>query len=213
MRHQKALKKLGRVGPHRRAMLRNMATSLFAHERILTTHGRAMALRSVADGLITLAKRGDLAARRQAARDVHDDNVLRKLFTDLAERYRHRAGGYTRVLKMGWRKGDNAQTALIELVDRPVVVAPTPAEKKTIEKRSAEKRAAEKKVAAPEPAAKTAHPSHAKKTVEKKAVAKKTAEKKPAAKTTTSKKMAEKKAAAVDKPTVKKPAAKAKKKS
>jgi len=117
MRHLRGIKRLGRTSPHRIAMLRNMATSLFRHERIQTTAVKAKVLRSYAEKLITLGKRGDLASRRLAARDVHDKEILRKLFGDLAERFRERAGGYTRVLHMGYRHGDAADMSLIELVD------------------------------------------------------------------------------------------------
>lgn len=117
MRHGKKIKKMGRTASHRRATLRNMATSLFQHERIETTTARAKALRPYAERLITLAKRGDLHARRQAARDIQDREVLGKLFDDLGPRFSERPGGYTRVLKLGARKGDAAEMALIELVE------------------------------------------------------------------------------------------------
>ena len=118
MRHQNGIKKLNRNGSHRRALLRNMAIALFRHERIETTGAKARALRPYAERLITLAKRGDLHARRLAARQVHDHEVLQKLFGEIAERCRTREGGYTRVLKLGVRRGDNGMKALIELVDR-----------------------------------------------------------------------------------------------
>lgn len=117
MRHGKKIKKMGRTASHRRATLRNMATSLFQHERIETTTAKAKALRPYAERLITLAKRGDLHARRQAARDIQDREVLGKLFDDLGPRFSERPGGYTRVLKLGARKGDAAEMALIELVE------------------------------------------------------------------------------------------------
>jgi len=117
MRHRKGISKLGRTGSHRRAMMRNMATALFQHGRIETTVAKAKALRPVAERLITLGKRGDLHARRLAARDIQDRDILKKLFGDIAGRFSERPGGYTRVLKTGNRKGDNAPTALIELVD------------------------------------------------------------------------------------------------
>ena len=123
MRHQNGVKKLGRTGSHRRAMLRNMAIALFEHERIETTGAKAKVLRPFAERLITLAKRGDLHARRLASRSVHDPVILKKLFGDLAERFRTREGGYTRILKLGVRKGDNSMTALIELVDGAAVAA------------------------------------------------------------------------------------------
>lgn len=117
MRHRKGISKLNRTGTHRRAMLRNMATALFQHERIETTAAKAKALRPYAERLITLGKRGDLHSRRLAARHIQDRDVLKKLFDDLAGRFSERNGGYTRVLKTGTRRGDNAPTALIELVD------------------------------------------------------------------------------------------------
>ena len=120
MRHRHQISKLGRTGTHRRALLSNMATSLFREERITTTHAKAMALRPYAERLITLGKRGDVNARRLAARQVHDKPVLAKLFDELAERYKEREGGYTRVLKMGHRTGDKAKMALIELVDAKI---------------------------------------------------------------------------------------------
>lgn len=127
MRHQKANNKMGgRNGTHRRATLRNMATALFTHERITTTLGKAKQLRSEADKLITLGKRGDLHARRLAARDIHDHAALQKLFGEIADRYKERPGGYTRVLRLGPRRGDNAMTALVELVDAPKKVVETP---------------------------------------------------------------------------------------
>ena len=127
MRHLNGIKKLGRNTSHRRALLRNMAISLFLHERIETTTMKAKVLRPYAEKLITLGKRGDLHARRLAARHVHDHEVLQKLFGDLAERFRTREGGYTRVLHTGVRRGDAAETALIELVDyqqKAVATAP-----------------------------------------------------------------------------------------
>lgn len=117
MRHHKGIKKIGRSSPHRAATLRNMATSLFQHGRIHTTEAKAKALRPFAERLVTLAKRGDLHARRLAARDIKNGDVLKTLFSEIAESNKDRPGGYTRVLKTGRRRGDNAPTALIELVD------------------------------------------------------------------------------------------------
>ncbi len=116
MRHRKKGRSLSRSPSHRKALLRNMATSLFEHERITTTTARAKELRPYAERLITLAKRGDLHARRMAARRIADRGVLGKLFDDIAPRYAERPGGYTRILKLGNRKGDAAEMALIELV-------------------------------------------------------------------------------------------------
>ncbi len=120
MRHQKAGRKLSRTSSHRRALYRNMVTSLLLHEHIRTTEAKAKELRSHADQMITLGKRGDLHARRQAVAFIQSDEVVKKLFTELAARYKDRAGGYTRVIKLENRPGDNAPMAIIEMVDRPV---------------------------------------------------------------------------------------------
>ncbi|MFT5993086.1 MAG: large subunit ribosomal protein L17 [Bradymonadia bacterium] len=117
MRHRKSGRKLNKTASHRKAMFANMVTSLFRHERIQTTVPKAKELRPVAEKLITLAKRGDLHARRQAARTVRDPEMLAKLFAELSGRFEDRPGGYTRVLKIGRRNGDNAEMAIIELVD------------------------------------------------------------------------------------------------
>ncbi len=116
MRHLNSGRKLGRTSAHRTAMFRNMATSLFRHERIETTDAKAKELRSFAEQLITLAKRGDLHARRQAFADIRDQEVLAKLFGDIGPRFKARAGGYTRIIKSRIRKGDNAPISIIELV-------------------------------------------------------------------------------------------------
>ncbi len=117
MRHNKAGKRLGRNSSHRRAMMRNMVTSLLEHDRITTTDARAKELRKLADRMITLAKRGDLHARRQALQVVQDRKVVAKLFDRLAPRYQERPGGYTRIIKLGSRPGDNASLSIIELVE------------------------------------------------------------------------------------------------
>ena len=124
MRHGKRVPKLGRTAAHRKAMLRNQVTDLLRHERIKTTLPKAKALKPLADKMITLAKRGDLAARRQALAVIRDKGVVHRLFTELAERYRDRTGGYVRILKLGCRRGDNASMALVEMVDAPVREAP-----------------------------------------------------------------------------------------
>jgi large subunit ribosomal protein L17 len=98
-------------------MLSNMATSLFRHERIKTTQAKAKELRPYAERLITLARRGDLHARRQAARKIHDKEALKKLFETIGPRYADRSGGYMRILKLGQRKGDGADVAVVQLVD------------------------------------------------------------------------------------------------
>jgi large subunit ribosomal protein L17 len=118
MRHGFALRKLNRTHEHRKAMFANMAGALIRHEQITTTLPKAKELRSVVDKLITLGKKGDLAARRQAAAALKEDDLVQKLFSVLGDRYKDRQGGYTRVLKAGFRHGDNAPLAVIELVDR-----------------------------------------------------------------------------------------------
>lgn len=118
MRHRKSGRKLGRTSSHRKALFANMAAALLKHEQITTTLPKAKELRPVVDKLITLGKRGDLHARRQALSVLRDDKLTAKLFDGLAERYRKRNGGYTRVLKAGYRHGDMAAMAIIELVDR-----------------------------------------------------------------------------------------------
>ncbi|MFB0922311.1 MAG: 50S ribosomal protein L17 [Alphaproteobacteria bacterium] len=118
MRHRKGPRKLNRTSSHRKAMFANMATALIKHEQIVTTLPKAKELRSVVDKLITLGKRGDLHARRQALSTIKDRALVEKMFSTLAERYAERPGGYTRVLKAGFRHGDSAPMAIIELVDR-----------------------------------------------------------------------------------------------
>ena len=118
MRHRKARYKLGMRTPHRVAMLRNMVTSLLEHESIVTTDARAKAIRSLADKMITLGKRGDLHARRQALSVIRSKDVTHSLFSDIAPRFSDRNGGYTRIIKKGYRPGDGAAVSIIELVDR-----------------------------------------------------------------------------------------------
>lgn len=118
MRHGKKIAKLGRTRSHRKAMLGNMVASLFENEAIRTTDAKAKELRRVADRLITLAKRGDLHARRQILRAVPDKRLVAKLIDELGARYRARNGGYTRIVKLGPRRGDAAEMCIIELVDR-----------------------------------------------------------------------------------------------
>ncbi len=118
MRHRNKGRQLSRTASHREALLRNLAISLFRHGRIETTTAKAKELRPFAEKLITLAKRGDLHARRLAARKIGDKDVLHGLFATIGPRFAERPGGYTRVLKTGFRQGDGAEMALIELVDR-----------------------------------------------------------------------------------------------
>jgi large subunit ribosomal protein L17 len=117
MRHLKQGRKLGRTAAHRKALLRNLATALLEHGRIITTEAKAKELRRVTDKLVTLGKRGDLHARRQALQVIRSNAVVRKLFDELAPRCAARNGGYTRVLRLGYRPGDAAAMAVIELVD------------------------------------------------------------------------------------------------
>ena len=120
MRHGNAHRKLGRTTAHRTAMFANMAASLIKHEQIVTTLPKAKDLRPVVEKLVTLGKRGDLHARRQAIAQIKDIALVGKLFAVLGPRYKNRHGGYTRVLKAGFRYGDNAAMAVIEFVDRDV---------------------------------------------------------------------------------------------
>lgn len=117
MRHGIAGSKLGRTSSHRKAMLRNMVTSFLKYEKVKTTDVKAKELKKVAEKMITLGKRGDLHARRQALAFVRDPAVVAKLFSELSDRYRERPGGYTRIVKMGYRTGDNAPLSSIELID------------------------------------------------------------------------------------------------
>ncbi|MFO1269309.1 MAG: 50S ribosomal protein L17 [Rubrivivax sp.] len=119
MRHRNGPRKLNRTTSHRLAMLRNMCNSLLTHEAIRTTLPKAKELRSVVEPLITLAKEATLANRRLAFDRTRDRAVVSKLFDELGPRYKARPGGYTRILKMGFRVGDNAPMAFVELVDRP----------------------------------------------------------------------------------------------
>jgi large subunit ribosomal protein L17 len=118
MRHRRSGRKFNRTASHRQAMFANMAAALVKHEQITTTLPKAKDLRSVVEALITLAKRGDLHARRVVASRLRDEATVAKLFETLGPRYQSRSGGYTRVLKAGFRYGDNAPLAVIELVDR-----------------------------------------------------------------------------------------------
>ncbi|WP_308017972.1 50S ribosomal protein L17 [Neisseria bergeri] len=120
MRHRNSNRKLNRTSSHRAAMLRNMANSLLTHETIVTTLPKAKELRRVVEPLITLGKKPSLANRRLAFDRTRDRDVVVKLFGDLGPRFTARNGGYVRVLKYGFRKGDNAPLALVELVDKPV---------------------------------------------------------------------------------------------
>lgn len=128
MRHRNTGRQLSRNSSHRKAMLRNMATSLLSHEVIKTTVAKAKELRRVAEPLITLAKIDSVHKRRLAFSRLRDRDVVTKLFNELGPRYKERPGGYMRILKMGFRSGDNAPMALVELVDRPEMTVDTVAE-------------------------------------------------------------------------------------
>jgi large subunit ribosomal protein L17 len=120
MRHGKVHRKLNKKPQHRRAMFANMCASLIKHEQIMTTLPKAKELRPVVEKLVTLGKKGGLAARRQAISEIRDVAMVKKLFEVLAPRYKERHGGYTRIMKAGFRYGDNAPRAVIEFVDRDV---------------------------------------------------------------------------------------------
>ena len=120
MRHGKAHRKFNRTAEHRRAMFGNMAAALIKHEQIVTTLPKAKDLRPIVEKLVTLAKRGDLHARRQAIAQIRDVDMVKKLFAVIGPRYKERNGGYTRVLKAGFRYGDSAPVGVIEFVDRDV---------------------------------------------------------------------------------------------
>jgi large subunit ribosomal protein L17 len=124
MRHNKAGRRLGRTTSHRIAMFRNMVTSFLSHERITTTDAKAKELRCIAEKMITFGKKGDLNSMRIAAAYIRDKKVVSKLFTAIAPRYKERNGGYTRIVKLGIRPGDNAPLSLIELVEEEMEAKP-----------------------------------------------------------------------------------------
>jgi len=124
MRHNKSGRRLGRNSSHRSAMMRNMVTSLIMHEKITTTDARAKELRKIAEKMITLGKRGDLHARRQALAVIRERKVVAKLFDMVAPRYKDRPGGYTRIFKVGSRLGDNAPMSIVELVEEEFTARP-----------------------------------------------------------------------------------------
>lgn len=134
MRHRKAGRKLSRTSAHRKAMLRNLVTSLLGEERVRTTDAKAKEVRRLAERMITLGKRGDLHARRQVAAVMMDKKVVAKLFERIAPRYAQRPGGYTRIIKMANRPGDNASQSLIELVEEEFTPKPKAAKPKPEQK-------------------------------------------------------------------------------
>jgi len=184
MRHGKAGKKLGRTPSHRKAMFRNMVTSLLDHERIVTTQVKAKEIGRLTEKMITLGKRGDLHARRQAVSFIRSNEVVKKLFSEYAQRYAARDGGYTRVLKLEPRAGDNAPMAMVELVDRPITEPKDQSSKskeKAKEKAAKEAKPKKEAKAKKEPKESKAKEEKAEKEEakpKKKAPAKKTAEKK-----------------------------------
>jgi len=156
MRHRARSRKLGRTSAHRKAMYRNMVTSLLDHESIRTTDAKAKEVRRLAERMITLGKRGGLHARRRALRVIRSRHITEKVFDDLAERYRSRPGGYTRVLKLGPRVGDAASLSVVQLVESGAE-AEEPKGKKATRKKAAAKPAAKgssKKAAAKKTTAK-----------------------------------------------------------
>ncbi len=182
MNHKMGFNPLSRTTAHRRAMLRNMVTSLFRYERITTTKAKALEVRRFAEKLITRGKVDSVHNRRQAARFIQDEIVLAKLFKDIGPRMQDRNGGYTRIMKLGFRQGDAADMAILELVDYKLDTG------KNSEKKAEKAKKSEKTEKAEKPAA--------------------TAEKKPAAKKTTSKKAADGSAKKTGETAAKKPAAK-----
>ena len=131
MRHRKAGKKLNRNPAHRRALFRNLITSLFKYEQIETTDPKAKTIRPLAEKLITLAKREDLHARRQVISFIQEKEVVHKLFEDLVQRYRDRQGGYLRIVKKGMRRGDSAPISVIKLISTDESAPETPSDKAT----------------------------------------------------------------------------------
>jgi large subunit ribosomal protein L17 len=142
MRHLKAGRKLNRSGAHRKALLRNLVTSLLEHEQVRTTDAKAKELRGVADRMVTLGKRGTLHARRQALAYIRKRSVVAKLFDEVAERFRERPGGYTRVVKLGHRHGDAAPMSIIQLTDHGDAAKAEAEKKRERRARRAEKKAA-----------------------------------------------------------------------
>ena len=163
MKHRMHTRHLGRSSPHRKALMRNMVTSLLEHERIETTDAKAKELRRVADRMITLGKRGTLHARRRALRTIRSREIAAKVFDSLAERYRNRAGGYTRVLKLRRRPGDAAPISIIELVDREAAVAAPKRGAATAKSTPAKKDRAASAAKTPAAKSKPAKPAAAKK--------------------------------------------------
>jgi len=149
MRHLKSGRKLNRTSAHRKALFRNLVTSLIEHEQVRTTDAKAKELRRVADRMITLAKRGSLHARRQAAAYIRSRAAVSKLFNEMANRFRERPGGYTRIVKLGHRHGDAAAMSIIELTDRGETAKAEAEKKRERRRRAAEKKASQAPAAPP----------------------------------------------------------------
>jgi large subunit ribosomal protein L17 len=152
MRHRNYGRRLSRKTEHRRSLLRNLVTSLIERERIETTVAKAKEARPLAEWMITLAKQGDLAARRQAAAYLLNPGAVKFLFGDLAKRYESRAGGFTRLVHAGWRKGDGADLAILELVDNDVLQKLSAKRAKKVEARRKAAEEAKEREQAPPPA-------------------------------------------------------------
>ena len=144
MRHLKEGRKLNRTSSHRKALLRNLVTSLLEFEKIETTDAKAKELRKVADKMITWGKRGDLHARRQALGVINDKKIVQKLFNDIAPRFRERGGGYTRIVKSGRRRGDNAPLSIIEFIPQKEAKPTARGTKEDTKGKSAKKASQEK---------------------------------------------------------------------
>jgi large subunit ribosomal protein L17 len=143
MRHLKSGRKLNRTSAHRKALFRNLVTSLIEHEHVRTTDAKAKELRRVADRMVTLGKRGSLDARRRALAYIRSRAVVGKLFGEVAERFRERPGGYTRIVKLGHRHGDAASMSIIELTDRGEAAKAEAEKKRERRRRAAEKKASQ----------------------------------------------------------------------
>ena len=148
MRHRKAHRKLGRTTSHRKALVSNVASSLFEHKQIRTTTIKAKEIRKTVDKLITFAKSGTLADRRQVLRTIRDKKVVRSLFNDIAPTFQNRDGGYTRVVKLGRRRGDGAEMALLELVGYEGVFLTKQQQKEAAKESKAEKKSKKEKASA-----------------------------------------------------------------
>jgi len=209
MRHRVKAGTLGRSASHRTAMYRNLVTSLFEHERVRTTDAKAKGVRSLAEKIITMGKRGDLHARRRALRVIRRREVAAKVFDELAERYRDRPGGYTRIVKLGIRPGDAAAMSIIELVESGDSAAHAPKAGEKTGKRAVKKRAKAAKQDDAKTTAKTAKKTAARAKAEKKPAKK--ASKKKSATEKDSEAATKKKASTKQKATAKKKAVRKKK--